>query len=107
MLWTDERLFTDQAIDRMYAMNKKDIPLNERIAFKCQKPASILVWAGVTSTGEKTPLIFIEEGLKINQQVHLSMVKAQLVPWINATFKESGITLQQDRTISHTANLVH
>ena len=25
-----------------------------------------MVWAGVTSTGEKTPIIFIEEGLKYN-----------------------------------------
>ena len=34
------------------------------------------------------------------------MLREQLVPWINATFKESGITLQQDRATSHTANLV-
>ena len=65
-----------------------------------------MVWAGVTSTGEKTPLIFVEEGAKINQHVYLNMLKEQLVPWINATFKKSGITLQQDRATSHTANLV-
>ena len=29
-----------------------------------------------------------------------------MVPWINATSKESGITLQQDGATSHTANLV-
>ena len=111
VLWTDEKLFTVQAVhnhqnDRIWAVNKEDIPLNERIAYKRQKPASVMVWAGVTSTGEKTPLIFIEEGVKINQHVYLNMLKKQLVPWINATFKESGITLQQDGATSHTANLV-
>ena len=34
------------------------------------------------------------------------MLKEQLVPWINPTFKECGITLQQDGATSHTANLV-
>ena len=50
--------------------------------------------------------MFIEEVVKIDQHVYLNMVKEQLVPWINATFKESGITLQQDGATSHTANLV-
>ena len=30
--------------------------------FRKQKPASVMVWAGITSTEEMTPLIFIEEG---------------------------------------------
>ena len=34
------------------------------------------------------------------------MLKEQLVPWINAAFKESGITVQQDGATSQTANLV-
>ena len=34
------------------------------------------------------------------------MLKEQLVPWIYATFKESGITHQQDGATSHTVNLV-
>ena len=80
--------------------------MNEQTAYKHKKPASVMAWAGVTSTGEKTPLIFIEEGVKINQHANLNMWKEQLVPWINATFKESGITLQQDGATSHTANLV-
>ena len=109
-LWTDRKLFTVQAIhhhqhDRIYAVNKEDIPLNERIAHKRQNPASVMVWAGVTSTGEKTPLIFIEEGAKIKQHVYLNMLNEQLVPWINTTFKESGITFLQDGATSHSDNL--
>ena len=74
MLWRDKKLLTVQAIhnhqnDRIYAVNKEDIPLNEQIAYKRQKPKSVMVWADVTTTGEKTPLIFIEEEAKINQHV--------------------------------------
>ena len=74
VLWTDKKSCTIQAIrnhqnSRIYAMNKKDIPLNERIAYKCQKLASIMVRPGVSSTGENTPLVLIEEGPKCDQHV--------------------------------------
>ena len=65
-----------------------------------------MVWTGVTSTGEKTPLIFIEEGVKVNQHVYLALLKNKLVPWINATLGESVIILQQDGATSHTANRI-
>ena len=55
-----------------YTVNKDGIPLNEKLMFQRQKPASVMVWGGVTSTGEKTPLIFIEEGIKFNQHVYLN-----------------------------------
>ena len=54
-------------------MNKEDIPLNEWIAYKHHKPASVMVWVGVASKCEKTPFIFIKEGAKINQHVYLNM----------------------------------
>ena len=92
--------------DLIYAVNKEDIPLNERITHKCQKPASVMVWAGITTTGEKKTFIIVEEGVGINQRVYLNILKEQLFPQINATSKESGITLQQDGATSHTANLV-
>ena len=49
VLWTDEKLFTVQTIhnhqnDRIYGVNKEDIPLNERIAYKRQKSASVWFW---------------------------------------------------------------
>ena len=99
MLWTDKKLFKMQAIhnnqnDWIYTQRKEYITVNEQIAYQCQKPASVMVWPGVTLTGEKTPLIFIEEGVKINQHVYLKLLKEQLIPWINRTFKETSITLQ-------------
>ena len=45
-----------------------------------------MAWAEITSTGEKTPLIFTEKGVKMNQHVYLDLLKNKLVPWINETF---------------------
>ena len=65
-----------------------------------------MVWAVVTYTGKKTPLIFIEEEVEVNQHVCLDLLKNKLVSCINATFGESGIILQQDGATSYTANRV-
>ena len=65
-----------------------------------------MAWALVTSTGENTPFIFIEKGVKVNQHEYLDLLKNKLVPWINATFGESGIILQHNEAKSHTANRV-
>ena len=97
MLWTDEKLFTVQALhnnknNQIYTQQKEDIPANKRIVYQHQKPASVMVWVGVTSIGKKTPFIFIKEGVKINQHANLKLLKEQLIPWINRTFKETGIT---------------
>ena len=40
----------------------------------------------------------------MNQHMYLDLLKEKLVPWIDETFPESGITLYQDETTSHTAN---
>ena len=80
--------------------------MNDRLMFQRPKPASVMVWAGVTSTGEKTPLISIEEGVQVNEHAYLNLLKNKLAPWINATFGESGIILQQDGAPFHTANRV-
>ena len=66
----DEKIFTIQAIhnsqnDRIWIESKDSVPFERRTSFRRQKPASVMVWAGVTSTGLKTPLIFIEAGVKI------------------------------------------
>jgi len=54
----------------------------------------------------KTPLIFIEEGVKVNQHVYLTMLKDKVVPWMNALSLDDGLTLQQYGATSHTAKMV-
>ena len=65
-----------------------------------------MVWAGVTSCGQKTSLIFIDQGVKINQHVYLKMIKNKFLPWVDETFGNTGVTFQQDGATSHTAKLV-
>ena len=55
VLWTDEKLFTVLAIhnnknNRIYTQKKEDTPVNKQIVCQCQKLASVMVYAGVTST---------------------------------------------------------
>lgn len=38
-----------------------------------------MVWASVTSTGEKLPLSSLKSGVRINQHVYLNTLKEQLV----------------------------
>ena len=111
VLWTDEKLFIVQAIhnhqnDRIWIPNKDMVPVERCSSFRRQKPSSVIIWAGVTSTGLKTPLIFIDEGVKINQTIYRWMLEEKVIPWVQETVGEEGITLQQDGATSHTAKAV-
>ena len=111
VLWTDEKLFTVQAVhnhqnDRIWLPDINMVPVERRSSFRRQKLASVMVWAGATSKGLKTPLIFIEEGVKINQTVYRRMLEEKVLPWVQEVVGEQGVTLQQDGATSHTANSV-
>ena len=49
-----------------------------------------MVLARETPIGEKTLLTFIEDKVKIHQDVYLDLLIKNFVYWINATFGESG-----------------
>lgn len=111
VVWSDEKLFTVQAIhnsqnDRVYGKNLQEIPVETRTAFRRQKPASIMVWAAVTSDGHKSPLIFIPEGVKINQVVYKDMLESQVLPWLLTVYNGDPFVFQQDEAPSHTAKKV-
>ena len=111
VLWTDKKLFTVQAVhnhqnDRIWLPDINMVPVERSSSFRRQKPASVMVWAGTTSKGLKTPLIFIEEGVKINQTVYRRMLEEKVLPWVQEVVGEQGVTLQQDGATSHTANSV-
>ena len=65
-----------------------------------------MVWAGVTYNG-KTPLVFIEEGAKINEELCKSQVLQQkLVPWTLQRFGNQGFTFLQDSAPAHKTRIV-
>ncbi len=111
IIWTDEKLFTVEAVhnthnDRILAVDINSIPVGEKSVFRRQKPASVMVWAGVSSCGRKTPLIFIPEGAKVNQTAYLEMLVDQVLPWIESMEWPSSYIFQQDGAPAHTANRV-
>ena len=52
------------------------------------------MWIGVTPTGLKTPLIFIKNGVKINQHFYLQMLQDKIVTWVKKVTENEGVTLQ-------------
>ena len=110
ILWTDEKLFTVEAVhnvqnDRVLGSSKEALGIEVLSHFRQQKPTSEMVWAGVTSDGKKTPLIFIEEGVKIDTAVYLHLLGEEVKPWVEREYGDSPIIFQQDGAPSHTSNL--
>ena len=66
--------------DQTWIKSKNLVFVECRTSFRKQKPASVMVWAGVTSTGLKTPLIFIDASVKTKQHLFLHMLKDEVTP---------------------------
>ncbi len=97
ILFSDEKLFTieqshNNQNDRIWT---SESPLESGIVSRSQKPKSVMVWAGITHNG-KSPLIFIDEGIKVNQGVYRSMLEEQVLPWTQTHFGEAKWTFRQD-----------
>ena len=110
ILFSDEKLFmieqaSNSQNDRILSPSVKDIPKNLRFVPRCQKPASVMVWAGI-SADSRTDLIFVPEGVKINAKTYRELI-------LDAEFKNAGSrlfnnnnwTFQQDGAPAHTANI--
>ena len=108
VLFTDEKIFTIEAHhnhqnDRIWA---KKPPLSDKLVSHSQHPASVMVWAGICKTG-KTPLIFVDQGVKINKELYLQgILRAQVEPWARAHFGTRAWVFQQDSAPAHKAREV-
>jgi transposase len=108
ILFTDEKFFTieqsyNSQNDRVWST---DAPDPSSIVMHKQHPKSVMVWGGICATG-KTPLIFVEEGTKVNQEVYLrDVLQAVVLPWSRAHFRNRRWTFQQDSAPAHRATNV-
>lgn len=110
IIFSDEKLFTVEAAfnhqnDRVLSKGVQEIPKGVRKIKKTQKPASLMVWAAVSSKG-RSPLIFVPNGVKINKEVYINQIlEGGLIPWTDELYPDGDWTFQQDGATSHTANL--
>jgi len=105
ILFTDEKLFTTEQAhnhqnDRYWSA---DSPGSSAIVEHRQNPAAVMVWGGICATG-KTPLVFVDQGVKINQEVYRrDILEAVVQPWAQQHFGNVNWTFQQDSAPAHKA----
>lgn len=84
-----------------------DAPGATRVVEHRQNPQSVMLSAGIRATG-KTPLVFVEKGVKINQEVYRrDILEAVVLPWSRQHFGDGEWTFQQDSAPAHKAKLTH
>lgn len=105
ILWSDEKIFTlerahnSQNYRQLLSPSQKNTR-KRRIATKSLFPKGVMVWGGISADG-KTPLIFIDKNVKINDQVYQDEVlKKAVVPWAQ---KKPNMIFQQDWAPAHGA----
>lgn len=60
-----------------------------------------MVWSGIRASG-KTPLIFVEKGVKINKDVYCQdILEAVELPWAQQHFGDEEWTFQLDSAPAH------
>ena len=92
ILFTDEKLFSvecsfNRQNDRVLCSTSKGISPVARVVKRTQKPASVMVWSGITATG-RTPLVFIDQGVKVNTEKYIQdILEGALEPWATTHFQ--------------------
>ena len=92
--------------DRVLGKDRSSIPLARRAVFRLQKPASVMVWAGVLDDGMKLALLFVDMGVMINSHKYKSMLEEDIVPWLQNHYGDRPNVSMQDGAPAHTARLV-
>ena len=108
VIFSNEKLFTVEAKtnkqnDRVLANSSKDVSEELTHTYHCQNPTSVMVWGAVSKTW-KSPLIFVERGVKINTESYINAILTSSLEEMKKHFKDAGFTFQQDGAPSHTSN---
>jgi hypothetical protein len=106
VVFTDESVFPmsgyhNRQNERIYAVAKEIISDVELINERQQFPRSLMVWVGVSTQG-KLPLIFCEEGCKLNAERYRDDILRKVIPYANKMHNGKWV-LQQDSAPSHRA----
>ena len=80
-------------------------PDNIKFVPRCQKPSSVMVWAGISAIS-RTNFIFVPPGVKINAKTYRELILDTEVKHAGSKHFNNGTWIfQQDGAPAHTANL--
>lgn len=105
ILFTDEKIFTvEQHHNHQNDRNwSSEAPGPSSIVAHRQSPQSVMVWAGICASG-KTPLVFVDQGIKLCQEVYRrDVLQSVVLPWAQQHFGNEDWTFQQDSAPAHKA----
>ena len=111
ILFFDEKVFTVQHIvnkknRRILSTDKSTLLRSTFKVSRTKKPALVMVWAGATASG-RTQLVFIPEGVKINQLVYQEIIHEQVLkPLAQSHFENVSWTIQQDSAPTHKEKVI-
>lgn len=108
IIFSDEKLFLlqdshNQQNDRVYASTLADAPKSKLAIERYQNTSGVMVWGGISRKG-KLPLLFIDKGVKINQEYYISNVlENHLLVHAKEMYGEDYFCFQQDSAPAHKA----
>ena len=62
-----------------------------------------MVWAAVGFDGSTSPMLFVDDGVKVNSELYIKVLAENVVLWVTETYGTHYI-FTQDGALAHTAN---
>jgi len=103
VLFTDEKYFVvEQAFNHQNDRRWTRRPPSKmrRAVMRAVKPRGVMVWLGVMF-GDRTRLIFVPKGVKIDGEVYVEMLERDVLPWIDERKDDIPFVFQQDGALAH------
>lgn len=109
IIFSDEKMFLlqdshNQQNDRVYARSLKDAPRDKLSVERYQNVSAVMVWGAISPRGT-LPLLFIDRGVKINQDYYIETVlKNHLLVHATKIYGDDYYCFQQDSAPAHKSN---
>ena len=85
--------------DRWLCSDPSDVP----VVMRSKMPASVMILGVVSSDGDVMPLHIFQQGLRLNADGYIDVMKTIVVPWMNKTSAGRPYVFQKDSAPAHKA----